>query len=99
MNVTHAFFTLVGHDLTQAIAVGRFAAMPTELALSTVAGTTIGALHAITTTDLPEDFPEQTAAAVLRALGLSSEDAMRMATAEMAAPALDIESLVRRCED
>jgi AcrR family transcriptional regulator len=99
MNVTHAFFTLVGHDLTQAIAVGRFAVMPTELALSTVAGTTIGALHAITTTDLPEDFPEQTAAAVLRALGLSSEDAMRMATAEMAAPALDVESLVRRCED
>ena len=53
MNVTHAFFTLVGHDLTQAIDVGRFVAMPTELALSTVAGTTIGALHAITTTDLP----------------------------------------------
>ena len=65
----------MGQGLTQAIALGRFAAMPSELELSTLAGTTIGALHTITTTDLPEDFPEQTAAAVLRALGLSSTDA------------------------
>ena len=94
MDVTHSFFKLVGHDLTLAIDTGRFAAMSTELALSTMAGTTIGAMHAIITADLPEDFPEQTAAAVLRALGLPAAEAMTLATAALATPALDIESLL-----
>lgn len=99
MDVTHAFFTLVGHDLSHAIAAGIFTAMPAELALSTVAGTTIGALHAITTKDLPEDFPEQTAAAVLRALGLSVEDAKAKATAAMVAPVLNLDSLMLKLVD
>lgn len=99
MDLTHAFFTLVGHGLEQGIALGRFAAMPTGLALSAVAGTTIGALHAIVTTDLAEDFPEQTAAIVLRALGLPAEEAMALATAALSTPALDIDSLLANHTD
>jgi TetR/AcrR family transcriptional regulator, ethionamide resistance regulator len=94
MDVSHAFFTLVGNDLEKAIQQGFFEAMPLELALSAIAGTTIGAMHAImTAVELPEDFPEQTAEAVLRALGLPSEEAIALARANLPIPVMDVNSL------
>lgn len=96
MEGTHAFFTLVGANLAQGIVVGRLAPMHLDVALSAVAGTLIGAMHAVTSHELPSDFPEQTAAAVLRALGLAADEAQTLSNGVLAMPVIDPHSVVGR---
>lgn len=91
---SHALFSLVGADLQAGMSRGRLQQMPIELALSVLAGTMVGAMHAVTSAAQVEDFPEQTAAAVLRALGLSAQDAHALANAPLAMPEIDSETLV-----
>jgi hypothetical protein len=70
--------------------------MHLDVALSAVAGTLIGAMHAVTSRDMPADFAEQTAAAVLRALGLPAKEAQTMSYAALAVPVIDLDSVVGR---
>lgn len=78
-DLTPLFYEQVGETLSSGIRAGRFHPMPTALALSAVAGTLVGAMHAQTTQDMPPDFPECTAATVLRALGLPATQAQAVA--------------------
>jgi AcrR family transcriptional regulator len=96
MEGSHAFFTLVGGNLAQGIEAGRFAPMPLDVALSAVAGTLLGAMHAVTSHDVSADFAEQTSAAVLRALGLPASEAQTLSNAALAMPVIEQDSLVGR---
>lgn len=93
VDFSHAFFELVGEDIALAMSAGRFASMPQMLALNIVAGITIGAMDATGTPGLPADFPEQAAAAALRALGLSAEESRSLASQPVRVPELDLELL------
>lgn len=93
----HALFTLVGVDIERGIRKGRFARMHLNVALNAVTGLTTAALQSLTgPRRLPRDFPEQTAASVLRALGVGADEAHALATAPLTMPSVDGNTLIGR---
>jgi AcrR family transcriptional regulator len=74
----HVLFDFVQRDLEAGIRRGRFTAMPTLLALNIVAGTALGAIHAVLCKVSARDIAEQAAASALRALGIEAEQAARL---------------------
>ncbi len=91
---THVLFSVVGADLDQGIRSERFARMHLDVALNVLAGSMVGAMHCITRSKLPRDFPEQTAAALLRALGLAADEAGALALRPLASPRIHSDTLV-----
>jgi AcrR family transcriptional regulator len=69
----------VERDLRAGIQQGRFMRMPIALALNIVTGTVLGATHRMLEPGCESDFAEQSAAAALRALGLDTKSAERIA--------------------
>jgi hypothetical protein len=69
---------LVQRDLADGIRKGRFTAMPILLARNIVAGTALGAIHAVLCKVSARDIAEQAAASALRALGIEAEQATRL---------------------
>jgi AcrR family transcriptional regulator len=86
---TQQFFVVVGADLRKGIRQGRFARMHGEVALNVLAGSMVGAMHSITHERVPRDFAEQTAIAILRALGLPEQEAAELATRPLARPSIE----------
>jgi AcrR family transcriptional regulator len=74
----HVLFDFVQRDLETGIRSGRFTAMPTLFALNIVAGTALGAIHAVLCKVSARDIAEQAAASALRALGIEAEQATRL---------------------
>ena len=74
----HVLVDLVQRDLADGIQRGRFTAMPILLALNIVAGTALGAIHAVLCKVSARDIAEQAAASTLRALGIEAEQAARL---------------------
>jgi TetR/AcrR family transcriptional regulator, ethionamide resistance regulator len=69
----------VRRDLAEGMKQGRFRQMPMPLALNMVSGGVIGAIHCMLKGACEPDFPEMTAAAVLRALGVAGKMADALA--------------------
>jgi AcrR family transcriptional regulator len=74
----HVLFDFVQRDLAAGMRKGRFTAMPLLLALNIVAGTALGAIHAVLGKVRAGDIAEQAAASALRALGIEAEQAARL---------------------
>jgi AcrR family transcriptional regulator len=74
----HVLFDFVQRDLAAGIRRGRFTAMPLLLALNIVAGTALGAIHAVLGKVNARDIAEQAAASAMRALGIEAEQAARL---------------------
>jgi AcrR family transcriptional regulator len=74
----------VRRDLTNGLSAGRFAAMPIALAVNIVSSAVLGATHCMLQPGCEPDFPELSAAAALRALGLDGRTAQRIATRPLA---------------
>ena len=70
----------VRRDLADGVGAGRFADIPLTLALNVVAGTVVGATHHMLQPGGDPAFPEWSAAASLRGLGLDDATARRIAT-------------------
>ena len=96
MKRTHLFFVAVGADIQKGIRQGRFAQMHVDVGLNALAGSMVGAMHSMTHGKVPRDFAEQTAAAVLRALGLPQQEVVELATRPLATPTIDRHSLLWR---
>lgn len=92
----HALFTLVAVDIEKGIRKGRFAKMHMDVALNAVSGQVTGAMHCLSGGGMPRDFAEQTAAAVLRALGIAADEARAMATVPLTMPSVDGDTLIGR---
>jgi hypothetical protein len=75
----------VRRDLSAGIRQRRFARMPITLALNVVAGSVLGAAHCMLHADCEADFPEQTAAAALRALGVDPDQAKKISARRLGA--------------
>lgn len=78
----------VMRDLEQGLRLRRFVKMPMSLALNIVSMTVLGSLHAMLAPGTPPDLPEQAVASALRALGVDTKEAQRIATTELPAPAI-----------
>jgi AcrR family transcriptional regulator len=74
----HVLVDFVQRDLAEGIRKGQFMAMPILLALNIVAGTALGAIHAVLCKVSARDIAEQAAASALRALGIEAEQAARL---------------------
>lgn len=94
MERTHLFFTAVGADIDKGIRQGRFARMHADIGLNVLAGSMVGAMHSMTRGKVPRDFAEQTAAAVLRALGLPEGEVFELATRPLPMPTIEPDSLL-----
>ena len=93
---TQQFFVVVGADLRKGIRQGRFVRMHGEVALNLLAGSMVGAMHSITHERVPRDFPEQVAAALLRALGLPEQEVGVLARRPLAMPVIEPGALLWR---
>ena len=78
-DLTPLFYEVVGNTIEVGMRSGRFSSTPAALAISVVAGTLMGALHAELTQPQTDEYPSQTAAAVLRGLGLTNKTATELA--------------------
>jgi len=67
-------------DLRLGMRQGRFLAMPMRLAVNVVSMTVLGAVHAILEMRSPGTYAEQAVESALRALGVESKEAVRLAT-------------------
>jgi len=83
----HAFFGTVGTTIDAGIASGRFGIAHREIGLALVGGLSIGAMHSLATSDLPDDFPELVAETLLVALRLDPAEAARIARLPLVLPA------------
>jgi TetR/AcrR family transcriptional regulator, ethionamide resistance regulator len=77
----------VRRDLSAGIVQRRFAPMPITLALNIVSGAVLGATHCMLHADCEPNFAELSAAAALRALGLSPAEAQGVASRPLPAAA------------
>lgn len=85
---------LLGADLRKGMCQRRFVRMHANVALNLLAGSMVGAMHTLTSARVPRDFAEQTAAAVLRALGLPDDAAVALSTQALPAPVIETGTLL-----
>ena len=89
INQQHLMFDYVQRDIQQAQRQGRLPAMPTELALALVGACAIAGIQVMMRADRKRvDVPAQTAAAILRALGMGAQEAHTIASSPMPEPLL-----------
>jgi AcrR family transcriptional regulator len=70
-------------DIAAGQQTGRFADMPTEVALDLIAGTSLAAVLRLSSDEAPADYPEKTVAAILRGLGVPGAQASRLVRIEL----------------
>lgn len=69
----------VRDDIEEGVRQGRFRRMPMAIALNIVVGAVLGAIQRMQQLDSPEDCSQHAAASALRALGIESRDADKIA--------------------
>lgn len=93
----HLMFRHVKRDIEEAQRLGRFKPMPTDLALCLVGVSAIAGIQVLLlSAEAGPGVPEQTAGAILRALGMADDEATRVATLPLAAPELPAAGLIHR---
>jgi AcrR family transcriptional regulator len=73
-----AAYDFLPADLKAGQASGVFSAMPVDIAVDVVKGASLVAIDRMANVRTTKDYPDQIAAAILRALGLPSDEAARL---------------------
>ncbi len=89
----HMFYTFALRDIKLGMRTGKFDRMHLDVASNILAGSMIGAIHTVSTGSAPSNYPEQVAAGVLKGLGVSQQEAQRIATIRLPAPKLGSTSI------
>ena len=89
-------YEYVPAHLEAGVQSGRFRALPIELAIDLIGGFALAAIARLATGEAPADYPEQVAAALLVALGLSPKQAEATARAPLERLAVADDSLISR---
>jgi TetR/AcrR family transcriptional regulator, ethionamide resistance regulator len=90
----HLFYTYVVRDIKLGIRSGGFERMHLDVAINIMAGSLIGAIHNVSTSaDAPNNYPDQMALGVLKALGVDKEEARRIVAIKLPSPKLGSESI------
>ena len=96
INQQHQMFNYVKRDVDEGQRVQRFLPMAPDLALCLVGISAIAGIQVMLLSPNPEGVPEQTAAAVLRALGLEHADAAQISQRPLLLPGLPETGLIQR---
>ena len=83
---SHAFFRIVGPNLAEGMALGRFAQRPQVLAEVLMSGLAVGAMHAIVTGQTGDGFDREVAEMLLLGLGLKEAEARALAGTDLVLP-------------
>lgn len=83
---SHAFFRIVGPNLAEGLAQGRFAPRPQALAEVLMSGLAVGAMHVMVSGQAGAGFDRQVAEVLLLGLGLPEAEARAVAGAELTLP-------------
>jgi TetR/AcrR family transcriptional regulator, ethionamide resistance regulator len=89
----HLFYSYVARDLRLGMRVGQFERTHLDVALNLIAGSLIGAVHTITSTSVPNNYPDQMAVCVLKGLGVKSKEVQRIVALKLASPRLAGDSI------
>jgi TetR/AcrR family transcriptional regulator, ethionamide resistance regulator len=90
----HLYHTYVARDIKLGMRSGKFERMHLDLALNIVAGSLVGAINSVSTSaDAPNNYPDQMALCVLKALGVEREEARRIVGIKLPSPKLGSESI------
>ena len=92
---SHLFFEVVRRDIASGIKLERFEPMPLDVAVSMVAGVLLGGMQAIVG-GAAENYPEQATLRLLRALGVSADEAAQLSATRLPRPVLPHEGIVAR---
>jgi AcrR family transcriptional regulator len=85
-------------DVAAGIEAGKFTAMHPRLAFDLITGPVLAGFHTVLTEDVPEDYPQQLAQAVLQALGVPKAAAAKAATLPLPPIALAPDALLVRAQ-
>ena len=83
---------------TAAKASGRFSPMPARLAFDLITGPVLAAFHTLLTAEVPDDYSQQLAKAVLQSLGVAKAAAARAAALRLPPLCLPDDSLLVRAQ-
>jgi hypothetical protein len=83
---SHAFFRVVGPNLTEGMASGRFARQPLALGEMLVSGLAVGSMQVIVQGEAGPGYAEAAAEMMLRGLGLGAEEAASLARVALILP-------------
>lgn len=89
-------FEYVPRDLALGMQQGKFVRMDIRVALNQTAGILFGGIHTLLSGTAPEDFAEQSAAAVLMGLGVEQAMAKAVAYQRLAPLKIDGDGLIAR---
>lgn len=73
---------VIPREVRAGMAAGRFTVVHERLAFDLVLGPVMAAFHTLLNADVPEDYPQALAQAVLQSLGLEASEARRCASVE-----------------
>lgn len=96
INQRHLMFNYVKRDIEEGQKLKRFNSMATELALCLVGVSAIAGIQVMLLSNTQDGVPEETAAAILRALGLPDSEASAIAAIPLAKPSLPETGLIFR---
>lgn len=96
INQQHQMFNFVKRDVDEGQRLQRFLPMAPDLALCLVGISAIAGIQVMLLSPNPRGIPEQTAAAVLRALGMKNEDAEPIAQRALPQHRLPKSGLIHR---
>jgi TetR/AcrR family transcriptional regulator, ethionamide resistance regulator len=90
----HLFYTYAVRDIKLGMRLGSFERMHLDVAINIMAGSLIGAIHSVSmSADAPNNYPDQMALGVLKALGVDREEARRIVGVKLPSPKLGSESI------
>jgi AcrR family transcriptional regulator len=96
VDVTPMFSSVVSATLAEGIERGNFSAIPLELAQSTLVGTLLGAIQAMSGGAKPASFAEAAAEVILRGLGIAPNDAYAIARMPLPTDAIDFDAVIAK---
>jgi len=85
-------------DLEEGVKMGQFDAAALTVAVDVIKGTVLVAMHRMASGRIAKDYPEQMVQAMLRSLGMSTADAVKLTAAPLPRLAIPAESLLARVQ-
>jgi TetR/AcrR family transcriptional regulator, ethionamide resistance regulator len=89
----HPSYAYLEQDLSSGMRLGKFDRIHLSAGITLVAGSLIGAIHAVTSTRLPLSFTDQVAMCVLKGLGIENDEAKRIVSIKLPHPQLTVDGI------
>jgi TetR/AcrR family transcriptional regulator, ethionamide resistance regulator len=89
----HPSYAFLEQDLRLGIRLRKFDRLPIGVAVNLVAGSLVGAIHAVSTMEVTGGYPDQVALCVLKGLGVGGDEARRIVSLKLSSPQLTVDGI------